>query len=254
MIVIDEENGTVTVTEGDITEVHPMASPEAFAAASRAWLRCGWDVKHVYSFTWMGRPIIQLPEDMVRMQEVIYGVKPDLLIETGIAHGGSLIFYAGLFKAMGKGRVVGIDVEIRPQNRRAIEEHELFPYITLIEGSSVDPAVVVRVRDHVRPGETVMVSLDSNHAKAHVRAELEAYAPLVSPGSYAVVADGIMELVTGGPRTSPDWGWNNPKAAAAEFVRDHPEFAIEEPPFAFNEGLVRERVTYWPGGFLRRVR
>lgn len=253
MIKIDMENSLVTVETSDGENVYPMSSPEAFSAISQAWLRCGWDNKYVYSFTWMGRPVIQLPDDMLRIQEVIYRVKPDVLIETGVAHGGSLIFYASLFKAMGKGRVVGIDIEIRPHNRQAIEAHELFEFITLIEGSSVDPAVVKQAKDLVRPGETVMVVLDSNHTKAHVMAELEAYADWVSPGSYLVATDGIMGDLVGAPRSHSDWGWNNPKAAAAEFVTKHPEFICEAPQFPFNEGTITECVTYWPGAWLKKV-
>src|SRR5262249_43647098 len=158
-------------------ERHPLGSPEGFAAVSRAWLRCGWDAKHVYSFTWLGRPGIQLPEDMIRLQEVICQVQPDVIVETGVAHGGSLGFYAGLCRCVGKGRVVGIDVHVRPHNRRAIEEHALAALITLVEGSSTDASVVERVRALVEPGETVMVMLDSCHTKEHVLAELRAYAP-----------------------------------------------------------------------------
>lgn len=144
--IIDEERGEV-ITRGDGPEQrYPLASAEGFAAASRAWIRAGWDAKYVYSFAWFGRPIIQLPDDLIRVQEVIYAVKPDVLIETGVAHGGSLIFYASLFKAMERGRVVGVDIDIRPHNRKAIESHELASYITLIEGNSVDPAIVDQVR------------------------------------------------------------------------------------------------------------
>ena len=170
----------------------------------------------------MGRPIIQLPEDVLRIQEVIYRVQPDVIIETGVAHGGSLIFYASLFKAMGRGRVIGIDIEIRPHNRRAIEAHEMKPLITLIEGSSIEPSIVEQVRALITPGETVLVLLDSNHTKAHVLAELEAYGPFVTPGSYIVATDGIMKEVAGAPRTGPDWDWNNPLDAAREFAAKHP--------------------------------
>lgn len=251
---IDEEAATVTVRRDAEVATFPLASPEAFAAVSRAWLRCGWDTKYVYSFSWLGRPIIQLPEDMLRVQEVIFRLKPDVIIETGVAHGGSLVFYASLCKAMDHGRVVGVDVEIRPHNRAAIEAHPLFPYLTLIEGSSIDPAVVQQVRAEIRPDETVFVMLDSNHTKQHVLAELAAYAPMVTPGSYVVAADGIMEQVAGAPRTNPDWSWNNPKAAAIEFVRSDSRFVIEEPAFPFNEGVVRDRVTYWPSAYVKRVR
>jgi cephalosporin hydroxylase len=253
MIKIDLENNLVSVEDKEGEKSFALESAEAFALISQAWLRCGWDTKYVYTFTWLGRPIIQLPEDLLRLQEVIYKTKPDVIIETGIAHGGSLIFYASLCKAMNRGRVVGIDIEIRPHNRKAIEEHELFDYITLIEGSSVDPQIVEQVKSHVKPGEKVIVFLDSNHTKEHVAAELNAYSPLVSKDSYIVAMDGIMEQVVGAPRTQPDWSWNNPKRAALEFVEQNPSFVIEEPRFAFNESVINEMVTYWPGGFIRRV-
>jgi cephalosporin hydroxylase len=252
MIHIDLESGRVRTDGADGDAEWPLASAEGFAIVSRAWLRAGWDAKYVYSFTWMGRPVIQLPEDMIRIQEIVYTVQPDVIIETGVAHGGSLVFYATLCKAMDKGRVIGVDIEIRPHNRVAIEAHPLFSYITLFEGSSVDAGVVSRVAAEVKEGDTVLVLLDSNHTKAHVLAELEAYAPLVTSGSYVVVADGVMGWLGGAPRTQPDWHWNNPLEAAREFIAVHPEFAMEEPPFPFNEGLVRDRVTYWPGAFLRR--
>lgn len=255
MIKIDVQANRIEVDDNGTTECFSFDSSEAFALISDLWLHAGWRTKHVYTFTWMGRPIIQLPEDMFRAQEVIYDVRPDILIETGVAHGGSLVFYASLFRAMGRGRIIGVDVEIRPHNRVAIEEHELSDLITLVEGSSVDPQVVETVRSHVHPGERVLVMLDSKHTKEHVLAELQAYAPLVSVGSYIVAADGIMERLVGAPRTSPDWSWNNPKAAAAEFVKTSDSFVIDPPSFAFNESaLSDERVTYWPDGWIRRVR
>ena len=249
-ITIDPASAEVIVEDG---ERYPFDSPEAFRLVSDAWLRLGWDQKYVYSFTWLGRPVIQLPEDLLRVQEVIAAVEPDVIVETGVAHGGSLVFYATLCRALGRGRVVGVDVEIRPHNREAIEAHRLFPLIELIEGSSTDPATVSRVESEVRDGETVMVLLDSNHEKEHVLAELRAYAGLVTPGSYFVVMDAIAGRLAGAPRTRPDWSWNHPGSAIDQFLEEDPRFAAEEPPFAFNEGLVTERVTYWPGGFLRRV-
>ena len=255
MISIDLEKGVVTVSKGGTatTTTYQIGSPEAFAIISDVWLRSGWDAKYVYSFTWMGRPIIQLPDDMIRLQEVIYAVKPDVIIETGVAHGGSLVFYASLCKAMSKGRVVGIDIEIRPHNRQAIEAHELASFITLIEGSSTDPRVVQNVNALVGVEEKTLVLLDSNHTKEHVLGELQAYAPLVSKNSYIVAMDGIMEKVAGAPRTQPDWTWNNPRQAALEFVKENPNFVIEEPAFKFNEGDVTGRVTYWPDAFIKRI-
>jgi cephalosporin hydroxylase len=253
-ITIDLERDEVRVEDATNKVVYPIGTPEAFRAISRAWLRSGWDNKYVYGFTWLGRPIIQLPEDMIRIQEVIYSLEPDLIIETGVAHGGSLIYYASLCKLGGQGRVIGIDVEIRSKNRAAIESHPLSSYITLVEGSSIDPKVVAKVKGLADGAKTVIVLLDSCHTKAHVLAELNAYAPLVTPGSYIVAMDGIMEEVAGAPRTQQDWTWNNPRQAAREFVRSNSEFQIEEPQFLFNEGDISERVTYWPGAFIRRKR
>jgi len=252
MIHINQQTGLIQIErEGQVQEVG-LGTPEGFRLLSQLWLRSGWDTKYVYGFSWLGRPMIQLPEDMMRIQEIIFSVQPDVIIETGVAHGGSLVFYASLCKAMGKGRVVGIDIEIRPHNRKAIEEHFLASWITLVEGSSIAPEVAARVKALPRPGERVIVMLDSCHTKEHVLAELEAYAPLVSPGSYIVAMDGIMGEVVGAPRSQADWTWNNPRQAAVEFAGRHPEFALVEPAFPFNEGAITERVTYWPGAFLRR--
>ncbi len=229
-----------------------LYTQEAFELISHQWLKVGWNQKYPYTFSWMGRPIIQLPEDMLRAQEVIYRVKPDLIIETGVAHGGSLIFYASLCKAMGKGRVIGIDIEIRPHNRKAIEAHEMFPLITLVEGSSTAPSVVTHVRSLVQPGESVMMFLDSCHTKEHVLDELEAYHTLIPPDSYIVATDGSMRDLYDVPRGKPEWLQDNPAAAAAEFVRKHPEFELEQPAWPFNESELRENITHWPDAWLRR--
>src|SRR5580704_15164991 len=188
-IELDLDRGTISVVNDPAKQAIPFASAEGFALASKAWLRAGWDAKHVYSFTWFGRPMIQLPEDMVRTQELIWNLRPDVIVETGVAHGGSLVFYASLFEAMGHGRVVGVDVEIRPHNRAALEAHPLFHRIALVEGSSTSPAVVTRVKSLIKPEDRVLVLLDSNHTKNHVAAELEVYSPLVSVGSYIVAMD-----------------------------------------------------------------
>ena len=253
MIKIDLEAGVLSVADGGETSTYKLGTPKAFAIISQLWLRAGWDSKYVYSFTWLGRPIIQLPDDMIRIQEVIFSVKPDVIVETGVAHGGSLIFYASLCKAMEHGRVIGIDIEIRPHNRKAIEAHPLFPFITLIEGNSVEPAVVEKVREQISETDKTLILLDSCHTKAHVLAELNAYSSLVTPGSYIVAMDGIMANLAGAPRTQSDWTWNNPQNAALEFVTEHPEFTIEEPQFLFNEGTITERITYWPSAFIKRV-
>jgi cephalosporin hydroxylase len=251
VIIFDDQTVTV-VTDGQRRE-YDIDTPEGFEIVSRLWLRSGWGNKYVYSFTWLGRPMIQLPEDLVRLQELIYRIKPDVIVETGVAHGGGLVFYAGLCALIGKGRVIGVDIEIRPHNRSAIQEHPLSHLITLVEGSSTAPDIVQQVKSLVGSNQTVMVFLDSNHSKAHVLAELECYGPLVSVGSYIVAMDGIMGDLVGAPRSEADWGKNNPREAARQWLLDHPEFRMDEPSFQFNEGKVTQRVTYWPDAFLLRT-
>jgi cephalosporin hydroxylase len=252
-LTIDTDAKKLWVEEEHRRREIDLYSKDAFELLSQQWLKVGWNQKYPYTFSWMGRPIIQLPEDIVRTQEVLYQVRPDVIIETGVAHGGSLVFYASLCKAMDRGRVIGVDVEIRPHNRKAIEAHELFPLITLIEGNSIEPDVVDRVRSLVQPGERVMVILDSNHERAHVRAELDAYHSMVTPGSYIVATDGSMQDLFDAPRGNPKWSWDNPTKAAAEFAAEHPEFVIEQPAWPFNESELTENITHWPGAWLRRV-
>jgi cephalosporin hydroxylase len=252
-ITVDVVGEVVTVEIDGKVETFALSSAEAFAAISKVWLRSGWDAKHVYSFTWLGRPIIQLPEDLLRMQELVYQVKPDVIIETGIAHGGTSVFYASLCQLMGKGRVIGIDIEIRAHNRKALDEHHLRPLITLIEGSSISEDTVQQVRSLVKPGERVMVMLDSFHSYDHVLAELNAYAPLICPGSYVVAMDGITGSIEGAPRRLPNSLENNARVAARDFVRQNPNYAVVEPEFLFNEGAVNGRVTYYVGGIVKRL-
>lgn len=251
-LILDTDNGTLSVEENEQVQQLPLYSKEAFEAISRQWVRVGWNQKYQYGFSWMGRPIIQLPEDMLRIQEVIFALQPDLIIETGVAHGGSLVFYASLCKAMEKGRIIGIDIEIRPHNRSAIEAHALSDRITLIEGSSTAPEVVEQVHSLVRPGETVLVILDSNHSYQHVMGELTAYAPLVTPGSYIVATDGIMFDLADVPRGDADWRHNNPSRAALDFAASHEEFTIEQPAWPFNESELHSNITHWPHAWLKR--
>ena len=231
----------------------PLNDPKAFEIISQAWIRSGWDTKYVYSFSWLGRPIIQLPEDLIRIQEVIYEVKPDVIIETGIAHGGSLIFYASILNSLGKGRVIGIDIEIRPHNRKAIEAHNLYEFITLIEGSSIEENIFNAVKSNIKTNEKVLVILDSNHLKDHVYKELNMYSELVTRDSYIVACDGIMKELCGAPRTLPEWEWNNPLSAIDQFISSNDNFKIQEPKWPFNESNLKNRVTYWPKAFLKKI-
>lgn len=251
---LDTDQQTLTITDGGVRTSMPLYSREAFEAMSRQWVRVGWSLKYPYTFSWMGRPVIQLPEDMIRMQEVIHRLQPDLIIETGVAHGGSLVFYASLCRAMGKGRVIGVDIEIRPHNRSAIEVHPLAGLITLIEGSSIDPDIIARVDQQVQPGQTTLVILDSNHSYGHVLAELQAYAGMVSPGSYIVATDGIMADLADVPRGQPQWADDNPASAARDFVQTHAHlFVAEQPAWPFNESGLQTNITHWPGAWLRRL-
>ncbi len=221
-------------------------SPEGFKVLSNLFTRSGWQQKISYEPTWLGIPIIQTPEDIVMMQEVIWKVRPDVIIECGVAHGGALVLYASILEMTGKGHVIGVDVEIRKYNRLALQSHPMSRRFTLIEGSSVDEATVRQVRDLIHPDDRVLVTLDSNHTAAHVAMELNLYAPLVTPDSYLVVFDGVMQVLTDAPGGSPSWEKDNPWQAVQEFLGKNSEFEIDP---HYN----RLRVTHCPGGFLRRV-
>lgn len=264
--MIDFDAGEVVVgRSGDgvwqTSDTFPFDDPRAFRAVATAWLRVAWDVKYQWSFSWFGRPVIQLPEDLMRVQEVIWRLQPDVILETGVAHGGSLAFYATLCKAIGHGHVIGVEQPRSPELdwTETIMAHPLAELITIVKGDSVDPDTIERASNLVMPGESVLLLCDSAHSKAHVLAELEAYGPLVSPGSYAVVQDGhAMQLVAAnhGPRSERDWSWNNPLAAAHEFVARHAgEWRLDYPTPPFDESVgLGEGVTHWTGGWLRRVR
>lgn len=252
-LTIDTDAKTLVEEKDGKRRELSLYSKEAFELISHQWLKVGWNQKYPYTFSWFGRPIIQIPEDIIRIQELLYRVKPDVIIETGVAHGGSLIFYASLCKAMERGRIIGIDIEIRPHNRKAIEAHELFSYLTLIEGSSTAPETLAKVKGLVKPSETVLVILDSCHTKDHVTRELELYHPLVTKGSYIVATDGSMKDLHDVPRGKPEWVWDHPTASAAEFAAKHPEFLLEQPAWPFNESELTQNITHWPGAFLRRI-
>lgn len=230
-----------------------LYSDEGFKLLSELWVNTGWNQKYSYSFSWLGVPIIQLPEDMIRYQEAVSALKPDVIIETGIAHGGSAVYSASLCKMLGKGRVIAVDIEIRPHNRARVENHPMSDIITMIEGSSTSPEIVDQVRGLVKPGETVMVVLDSDHSYKHVMDELEAYAPMVTPGSWIVSTDGIMQDLENVPRGRPGWKTDNPAKAARDFVAKHPNFVIEEPQWPFNESTLKGNITHWPDAWIRRV-
>ena len=227
---------------------------EELKASARGFLIASIKTGYSYNFSWLGRPIIQYPQDIIAMQEIIWQVQPDLIIEAGIAHGGSLILYASMLElnaACGgpqDAKVLGIDIEIRSHNRKAIEEHPMFRRISMIEGSSVAPDVIAQVKEKARGRERVLVCLDSNHTHAHVLAELEAYAPLTTIGSYCVVFDTIIEDMPAGLFPDRPWGpGNNPKTAVREYLKTHREFIIDK---GIEHKLL---ITVAPDGYLKRV-
>ncbi len=212
--------------------------------------RKSFEHRYSYNFTWMGRPIIQYPQDIVAMQELIWSVQPDLIIETGIAHGGSLVFYASMLELLGNdGLVLGIDIDIRAHNRRAIEAHPMSARIRMIEGSSIAPEIADQVASIAQGRKRVLVALDSNHTHDHVLRELELYSPMVSVGSYLVVFDTVVEDM---PKSCfPDRPWgpgNNPKTAVHEFLRGNDRFEIDRQV----EGKLL--LTVSPDGYLRCVK
>jgi cephalosporin hydroxylase len=236
-------------------EIKAMGDDHALKTATRDWLNQANARRYSYHFEWMGRPIIQYPQDIVAMQELIWQVQPDLIIETGIAHGGSLIFSASMLElnAMCGGpksaAVLGIDIDIRKHNREAIEAHPMFKRITLIQGSSVASEIVEQVHAKAASKERVLVCLDSNHTHEHVLAELEAYSPLTSVGSYCVVFDTVIEDMPDMMFHDRPWGpGNNPKTAVRDYIKRHSEFEVDK---HVDHKLM---ITVAPDGYLKRVR
>lgn len=233
---------------------------------TRAWMNFAQAGKYSYQFDWMGRPIIQYPQDIVAMQELIWSVKPDLIVETGIAHGGSLIFSASMLALLDmaeaieageqslnlrdcRRKVIGIDIDIRSHNRAAIEAHPMSGRIEMIQGSSIAPETVAQVRARAEGAQRILVCLDSNHTHDHVLAELEAYAPLTTVGSYCVVFDTMVEDMPADLFPDRPWGpGDNPKTAVRQYLQSHPEFEIDK-------GLDHKlQISVAPDGFLKRLR
>jgi len=227
-----------------------ISGDEKVQKLSREWICESARYKYSYNFSWMGRPIIQYPQDMIAMQEIIWQVKPDLIIETGIAHGGSLIFSASMLELIGgDGRVLGIDIDIREHNRAEIEKHPMFRRITMIEGSSVDENTAAQVFDFAKGKKNILVCFDSMHTHGHVLKELELYSPLVTKGSYLVVFDTVIEDMPDDFFPNRPWGkGNNPKTAVREFLKSNERFVIDKD--IENKLLI----TVAPEGYLRCVK
>lgn len=218
-------------------------------AAAKAFNETSNRTQYSYNFSWMGRPIIQYPQDMIAMQEIIWQLKPDLIIETGIAHGGSLVYYASLLELIGKGEILGIDIDIREHNKKEIEQHPMFKHITMIQGSSVSEETAEKVRAFAKGKQTVLVCLDSNHTHKHVLRELELYAPLVTTGSYMVVFDTIVEDMPNDYLPGRPWkGGDNPKTAVWEFLKQNDQFVIDT---EIDNKLL---ISVAPEGYLKKIK
>ncbi|MEL6524332.1 MAG: cephalosporin hydroxylase family protein [Chloroflexota bacterium] len=224
-----------------------MAADSRVQNATQAWFDSTFSYEYSYHFRWMGIPIIQYPQDMVAMQEIIWQVKPDLIIETGIARGGSLIFYASLLKMMEiDGEVLGIDIDIRPHNREAIEAHPVYDRISMLEGSSIDPAIIEQVAQHAKGKKRVLVALDSLHTHGHVAEELALYSPFVTKDSYLVVFDTVIEDMQPEYSDNRPWGHgDNPKTAVHDFLKSTNRFEIDT---TIQNKLL---ITVAPDGYLR---
>ena len=212
---------------------------------TEATIRSGYS----YNFTWMGRPIIQYPQDMIAMQEIIWAIKPDLIIETGIAHGGSLVYYASILELIGKGEVLGIDIDIREHNRLEIEKHPMYKRIKMIQGSAISEEIIEQIKPHAAGKKTVMVCLDSNHTHDHVLKELELYSPFVTVGSYLIAFDTIVEDLPADLYKDRSWSvGDNPKTAVFEFLKVNDNFEIDK---SVDNKLL---VSVAPDGYLKRIR
>lgn len=235
-------------------EIEALGQDKELAGLTRQWMDRANQGKYSYHFEWLGRPIIQYPQDIVAMQELIWAVQPDLIIETGIAHGGSLIFSASMLAlnaACGgpqDARVLGLDIDIRAHNRAAVEAHPLANRITMIQGSSIAPEIIAQVHQFAANYKRILVCLDSNHTHDHVLAELEAYAQLTSVGSYCVVFDTVIEDMPADMFPNRPWGpGNNPKTALRAWIGKHPEFVVDR---SIEHKLL---ATVAPEGFLKRI-
>lgn len=242
--------GEVEKFRGQVQEnIRALGSATVVKALSRAWMEATEPYKYTYNFNWLGRPIIQYPQDIMAMQELIWNVKPNLFVETGIAHGGSLIFYASMLHLLGgDGFVVGVDIDIRAHNRAEIVSHPMAERIRMLEGSSVDPAIFQKV-SALAEGRRTMVALDSNHTHEHVLGELRLYSQLVHAGSYLVVFDTALEYVRDLNADARPWGvGNNPLTAIRAFLEENDRFVVDD---SIDSKLL---LTVAPGGYLRCVK
>jgi len=237
-IILKNENGQEEVK---------LYTKEGFEMLSNLWIKVAAEFKVNYELTWLGRPIIQFGSDMIMLQELIWEVKPDIFIETGIAHGGSLIYTASLFEMIGNGRVIGIDIDIREHNKVAILAHPMFKRISMIEGSSIADSTILALEKQLESGKKIMVMLDSNHSREHVLNEINLYSKYIPVGSYLIVQDGAQKWVADIPRGKAEWIDDNPLCAIDDFMKTNNDFVVDET-------YTRLGISSSPGGYLKRIK
>ena len=235
---------SVRSKNGEISEAD-LYSDEGMKLVTDLWIKASFHNKVMYEPTWLGIPIIQYPNDIVMMQELIWKVQPDVIIETGVAHGGSAVLYASILELIGKGKVIGVDIEIREHNRLAINSHPLSRRINLVDGSSTALEIVDEIRSKIPTMGEVLVVLDSNHSYEHVFSEIELYEEFVSPGGYMVVMDGVQQMLSDTPSGKAEWKRDNPLRAIKDFLIRHPDWEIDS-------HYTRTQISCNPNGFLRR--
>ncbi len=252
--VIDTDKQKIVKMKGLKKEKFDLYSKEAFELLSDIWLKVGWNEQYYSTFSWMGFPMLQLPEDVLRVQEVISSIKPDIIIECGVCNGGSIALYASLLRIFNKRKVIGIDIKIKPEVRKKLEDTPFLELISLIEGDSNSENVINQVKSMIKPEDTVLVILDSNHTKEHVLKELNNYSKFVTKDSYIVATDGVMIDLYDVPDGFECWKNNNPQEAIKEFIKGTKDFAIETPDWLYNSGILNKNITYWPNAWLKRIR
>jgi cephalosporin hydroxylase len=236
-ITIDTEAQVLQLTEDGNTAEYSLFSPAAFQILSRQWMILGWNLGHWSTFSWMGRQLLQFPDDVLRLAELLWKLRPAVIVETGVYDGGSTLFFASLCRLQGAGRVISVEHEFRRGVREAVQQ-AAGERVMFIEGDSASPETALQVQRNIRPAERVCVFLDSDHSAEHVVAELDLFGPLVSPGCYLIVADSICPDLAQTPRGERTWSWDHPGKAVDEFLTRHPEFSHETPPAYFPQAPI----------------
>ena len=235
---------SATSESGEVRKAD-LYSSEGMKLVTELWIKASFHNKVMYEPTWLGIPIIQYPNDIVMMQELIWKVRPDVVVETGVAHGGGAVLYASILELLGKGKVIGVDIEIRKHNRLAINSHPLSRRIELVEGSSTAPEMIDEIRSRIPTMGEVLVVLDSNHSYEHVVSEMELYKEFISPGGYMLVMDGVQQMLSDTPTGKAEWKHDNPLRAIQDFMIRHPDWEVDS-------YYTRTQISSNPNGFLRR--